>query len=181
MRQTRARGCSVTFVLRAIEGLRGPRRRRARSSRIAGVLEDADLVTGGGHGVEAQDLDLDQGGARLRLGLAVLAHRSERCFAGDFPTGAARHQDLATGPRPRSSLASMMLLDAERIGIGLELEDVGLEQDGPEEASSMPMCCLADTFTNMFWPIPLLGDDAVLGVSIWRTRSGLAYRAYRTC
>ncbi len=40
---------------------------------------------------------------------------------------------VATGPRPRSSLASITVPSAGRSRIGAELEHLGLEQDGLEQ------------------------------------------------
>ena len=62
----------------------------------------------------------------------------------------------------------------ERVGVGLELEDVGLEQDGLEQLVDADLRVLAEMLTNMFCPPHSSGHDAVGRRAPGARLSGLA-------
>ena len=97
------------------------------------VLKDAELITGDGHGVEAENLS-GVGGTGGVLGLTVLVeHGAHAAKAGAGHHGVAHMERTAVddhrGHRAAAAI-ELALEDVARgkgVGVGLELEDVGLE------------------------------------------------------
>ncbi len=67
---------------------------------------------------------------------------------------------VATGPRPRSSFASMTTPRAGAVGFALSSWTSATEQDHLEQVVDARCVFLADTLTNEVVAAPLLGDDA---------------------
>ena len=135
---------------------------------LALVLEHAELIAGVGDGLQAQDLD-GVGGTGLGDGVALgVEHGTDAAIgeAGDqrvaHAQGTAGHEH---GSDRAAALVELSLEDvarSERIGVGLELENVGLEQDGLEQVVDTDLLLGRDVDEHVL-SAPLLGDDAVLG------------------
>lgn len=145
---------------------------------LALVLEHAELVTGVGHGLQAQDLD-GVGGAGLGDGVALgIEHGADAAVGktGDqriaHVQGTAGHQH---GSDRTAALVELSLEDVtggKGVGVGLELEHVGLEQHGLEQVVDTDLLLGRDVDEHVL-SAPLLGMMPY-SVSSWRTRSGLA-------
>ena len=135
---------------------------------IALVLEHAELVAGGGHRVQAQDLHR-VGGLRLGDVLAARVHQSAHAAVGR-----AGHHDVAgvqgaalDEHRGHGAPALVQVrLDDEAggrsVGVGLQLQHVGLQDDGLQQVVDVQLL-LGRHLDEHVGAAPLLGDDAVLG------------------
>ena len=156
----------------------------SQAASLALVLEHAELVTGVGHGLKAQDLD-GIGGAGLGDGVALgIEHGADAAIgkAGDqriaHVQGTAGHQH---GSNRAAALVELSLEDVtggKGVRVGLELEHVGLEQHGLEQVVDTDLLLGRDVDEHVL-SAPLLGMMPY-SVSSWRTRSGLrpAYQSY---
>ena len=135
---------------------------------LALVLEHAELITGVGDGLQAQDLD-GVGGTGLGDGVALgVEHGADAAIgeAGDqrvaHMQGTAGHEH---GGNRAAALVELSLEDVARsegVGVGLELEHVCLEQHGLEQVVDTDLLLGRDVDEHVL-SAPLLGDDAVLG------------------
>lgn len=135
---------------------------------LALVLEHAELIAGVGDGLQAQDLD-GVGGTGLGDGVALgVEHGADAAVgkAGDqriaHVQGTAGHEHRGNRAAALVELSLEDVARSERIGVGLEFEHVGLEQDGLEQVVDTDLLLGGDVDEHVL-SAPLLGDDAVLG------------------
>ena len=135
---------------------------------LALILEHAELVTGVGHGLQAQDLD-GVGGAGLGDGIALrIEHGADAAVgkAGDqriaHVQGTACHENRGNRTAALVELSLEDVTGGKGVGVGLELEHVGLEQHGLEQVVDTDLLLGRDVDEHVL-SAPLLGDDAVLG------------------
>ena len=104
------------------------------------AVDDREAVAGVGRAGEAEHFDRHRGAGRRRPA-APVSETSARTRPHSAPATTMSPprsvprctSTVATGPRPRSSLASITVPSAGRVRIGLEVEDFGLQRDGLEQ------------------------------------------------
>ena len=139
-----------------------------QSASLALVLEHAEFVAGVGHGLQTQDLD-GVGGAGLGDGVALwIEHGTNAAVgkAGDqriaHVQGTACHENRGNRTAALVELSLEDVTGGKGVGVGLELEHVGLEQHGLEQVVDTDLLLGRDVDEHVL-SAPLLGDDAVLG------------------
>ena len=139
-----------------------------QSASLALVLEHAELVAGVGHGLQTQDLD-GVGGAGVGDGVALwIEHGTNAAVgkAGDqriaHVQGTACHENRGNRTAALVELSLEDVTGGKGVGVGLELEHVGLEQHGLEQVVDTDLLLGRDVDEHVL-SAPLLGDDAVLG------------------
>ena len=137
-------------------------------ARVAVVLEHAELVTGVGHGLQAQDLD-GVGRTGLGDGAALGVEHGADAAIGEAGNQRIAHVQGTAGHEHGSDRAAALielgLEDVARgkgVRVGLKLEYVGLEQHGLQKVVDTDLLLGRDVDEHVL-SAPLLGDDAVLG------------------
>ena len=140
----------------------------SQGASLALVLENTELVAGVGHGLQAQDLD-GVGGTGLGDGVALgVEHGADAAVgkAGDqriaHVQGTAGHEHRGNRTAALVELGLEDVTGGKGVGVGLELEHVGLEQHGLEQVVDTDLL-LGRNVDEHVLSAPLLGDDAVLG------------------
>src|SRR5262249_47060830 len=139
-------------------------------------LHDRQAVAGLGRAVEAEDFDRRGGPRRLGRRAGIGAPSVHAGAIGGRPGGSASDarctSTVATGPRPRSSLASITVPSAGRFGLALRSR---ISDCKPMVSSSRSMLSflVADTSTSSTCPPSDSTCTSCCSNSV-RTRSGLA-------
>ena len=137
-------------------------------ARVAVVLEHAELVTGVGHGLQAQDLD-GVGRTGLGDGAALGVEHGADAAIGEAGNQRIAHVQGTAGHEHGSDRAAALVelgledvAGGKGVRVGLELEHVGLEQHGLQKVVDTDLLLGRDVDEHVL-SAPLLGDDAVLG------------------
>ena len=137
-------------------------------ARVAVVLEHAELVTGVGHGLQAQDLD-GVGRTGLGDGAALGVEHGADAAIGEAGNQRIAHVQGTAGHEHGSDRAAALIelgledvAGGKGVRVGLELEHVGLEQHGLQKVVDTDLLLGRDVDEHVL-SAPLLGDDAVLG------------------
>ena len=139
-----------------------------KGASLALVLEHTELVTGVGHGLQAQDLN-GVGGTGLGDGAALGVEHGADAAVGEAGDKRIAHVQGTAGHEHSSDRAAALVelgledvAGGKGVRVGLELEHICLEQHGLEQIVDTDLLLGRDVDEHVL-SAPLLGDDAVLG------------------
>ena len=145
-----------------------------KGTSLALVLEHAELVTGVGHGLQAQDLN-GVGGTGLGDGAALGVEHGADAAVGEAGDKRIAHVQGTAGHEHSSDRAAALVelgledvAGGKGVWVGLELEHICLEQHGLEQIVDTDLLLGRDVDEHVL-SAPLLGDDAVLGELLTHT------------